>query len=404
MKKVLIVSAWAPPMTGGSPTLLGKFLRRFPIGSYVFLTDYTARYLGTQTGNWLSARYYFAGDNSPRSTFQEFSDNKNEPAKKSKLLSLIWHRLINPLYEVIDIIYKINLVTNQGVGIIKQEKPDIILGTSDDGVFLISSYLVSKKTRTTLYIHLLDLYARNNYSFFKKILARLYEPRILRQAKKVFVTNDKTRKFYQDLYGIDPIVIPHITKIPGHLSKKIIRKKPLIRYTGAVYWAQKDSVINLVKALKYLPQASLNIYSAATKEQLIRNGAWSSQVSLYFAKEGAMAKEQARADILFLPMGFNTPAQEIVRTAAPGKMPEYLVSGVPILVHAAPDDYIAEYARKEGWGLVVDKRDPKLLASAIRKLLTNEKLRQQLVNRAYEVAKKHHDEEKVIPTYLRHFQ
>lgn len=404
MKKTLVISAWAPPITGGSPTIISKLLSRFPKGSYIFFTCEKEKFDGALSGNWLPTRYYFAGDEKFEIKFPKIMPTKKHLTQRISKQSLLLQRVLRPVYELREATGKIFRLKKQVVKIINSEKPDLLLGTSDDGIFLITSYLAAKESKKPLYIHLLDLYAHNNYSLIKKVLALYFEGRILRYADKVFVTNEKTKSYYEKLYGIHPIVIKHITKIPDIVTAKEVSENPLILYTGAVYWAQNDAVYNLVQALKHIPEARLKIYSGTTKSQLARLGIWSDQISLSFSKDTEIQEEQSKADILFLPMGFNTPAQEIVRTAAPGKMPEYLVSGVPILVHAAPDDYIAEYATKEGWGLVVDKNDPDVLAAGIKKLLTNKALRERLVKRAFEVAKTYHDQDKVIPFYMSHFQ
>lgn len=404
MKKTLIISAWAPPMTGGSPTLLGKFLRKFKNGSYIFLTNDRAKYFGALSGSWLPATYYFAGQDKPESKFPAVTLVEKTSRSRKTLPQLILARVLRSIYEFKDVASRIISLRDQANRIIDQEDPDVILGTSDDGVFLIASYLSAKFSGKTLYIHLLDLYARNNYSTIKKLLANYFEGKILRYASKVFVTNDKTSRYYKKLYGINPIVISHITSVPKSVRVKSVSKSPVISYTGAVYWAQRDAIANLVTSLKEIPEAKFKIYSGTTEDELRRIGVWSSQVEIAFTKDTEIQKEQSKADILFLPMGFNTPAKDIVRTAAPGKMPEYMVSGVPILVHAASDDYIAEYARKEGWGLVVDKNDPHLLAKAVKKLINDNSLRKRLVKRAFQVAREHHDQDKVIPIYLKHFQ
>ena len=70
-------------------------------------------------------------------------------------------------------------------------------------------------------------------------------------------------------------------------------------------------------------------------------------------------------------------------------MPEYLAAGRPILVHAPSYSYVANYARKEGFGLVVDRLDSGLLRRAILDLKHDAKLCHRLVTNAKKVAKKH---------------
>ncbi|HEX7295741.1 MAG TPA: glycosyltransferase, partial [Pyrinomonadaceae bacterium] len=100
----------------------------------------------------------------------------------------------------------------------------------------------------------------------------------------------------------------------------------------------------------------------------------------------AMPDVQRRADILFLALAVNSPHPEIVKTAMPGKMGEYLASGRPILVHAPPDSFISWYFRHYECGVVVDENDPRQLATAINSILTDAALRERVCARARERA------------------
>lgn len=401
MKRTLIISAWAPPQTGGSPIILGRLLQRFPKNSYLILTSSKVASNGKSVGEWLPAKYFYIGSESPGFLTV---DQSNLVSLFHKAFRAILGRTILPILIELRDLKKIIEIRNRAIEIIQSEPVDLLMGTSDNGPFLLGSYLASLKTGIPLYILLFDLYAHNNFSFPKRVLANLMERKILRHASHVFVTNEKTREYYQRLYQIDPAVIEHPIRIPLEVQAKPSKEKPIIMYTGAVYWAQRDAVVNLVKALDMVPEVSLKIFTAATKEQLERIGAWGERVSLGFSKNVGIRKEQSKADILFLPMGFETPAPEIIRTASPGKLPEYLVSGIPILVHAASDSNVAEYARKFDWGLVVDKKDPVVLSEAIKELLTDNDLRKELVRNAFAVAKERHDQENVSDRFLNYFR
>jgi glycosyltransferase involved in cell wall biosynthesis len=87
---------------------------------------------------------------------------------------------------------------------------------------------------------------------------------------------------------------------------------------------------------------------------------------------------QKECDLLYLPLGFDTPWKDEVRTVYPTKAVEYLVSETPILLHAPGDSYTAHEAREMGWALVVDRQDPAMLQQAIVRLLSDNALREKL--------------------------
>ena len=81
----------------------------------------------------------------------------------------------------------------------------------------------------------------------------------------------------------------------------------------------------------------------------------------------------------------------LTHKASPSKLPEYLAAGRPVLVYAPPDSYYARYARREGFGLVVDKPDRDLFRKPIFDLKHDAALSRHLVENARRIAVQNHD-------------
>jgi glycosyltransferase involved in cell wall biosynthesis len=96
---------------------------------------------------------------------------------------------------------------------------------------------------------------------------------------------------------------------------------------------------------------------------------------------------QMEADLLFLPLAFNSPYPELVRTSATTKLGEYLAARRPVLVHAPPDSFVSWYFRRYDCGLVVDESDPARLAEGIERVLGDAGLRRLLSANAWERAR-----------------
>jgi glycosyltransferase involved in cell wall biosynthesis len=101
----------------------------------------------------------------------------------------------------------------------------------------------------------------------------------------------------------------------------------------------------------------------------------------------AAIRLQQEADLLYLPLAFETPWRDEIRTVFPTKAVEYLVSGTPILLHAPGDSYTALEARKLGWAHVVDTLEPIDLQRAVQRLLRDQPLREKLVENARAAAR-----------------
>ena len=101
------------------------------------------------------------------------------------------------------------------------------------------------------------------------------------------------------------------------------------------------------------------------------------------------------ADVLLLPVNFEASAIRMVRYSMPTKVPEYLVSGVPILLYAPAGIALVDYAERAGWGLTVTEQAPAVLDAAVKRIVTDLPLRRDLVRRARETAAARHDAGKV---------
>jgi glycosyltransferase involved in cell wall biosynthesis len=96
------------------------------------------------------------------------------------------------------------------------------------------------------------------------------------------------------------------------------------------------------------------------------------------------------ADILFLPERFDEIAYGI-RLSVSSKAHLFMFSERPIIVYSDPVTGIARYAREEGWGALVDRRDPALLAEVIERLFRDESYRRGIISAARQTASKNHN-------------
>jgi len=64
-----------------------------------------------------------------------------------------------------------------------------------------------------------------------------------------------------------------------------------------------------------------------------------------------------QADILFLPLSWNTKSPQIIDTATPGKLTDYLISSRPMLIHAPSSTALVKYAKQEKFAYIVDQEN-----------------------------------------------
>ena len=157
-----------------------------------------------------------------------------------------------------------------------------------------------------------------------------------------------------------------------------------IIYTGAVYYAHYDAFRNLVKAIEVLhrPDIWIHIYTANNFEDLKDIGISGPVVYHEHLERDRAIEIQRNADILFLPLAFNSQIPEVIKTSSPGKMGEYLSSRRPILVHAPVDSFLSWYFKKYDCGVVVDDDDIATLAKALKSIVESKDLRTRIVAKA----------------------
>ncbi len=385
--KVLIITNYAPPMPAGSPIMLGRLLENFPQHSYTLLTNRLSLFLKTmKIGQWLPCVYYFLGDS------RAFTASKLTQTKKLEQFTLSLSAAERLLPKAVIGLLDAFRIQAQAKHILAQEPHSAILTTSDMGTFLIGGYLAARQARLPLYIYLFDLYAGNAYPLPVQLIARLIEPAMFQYATKIFVTSHHTQEYLQRKYPLADtkfIISPHPAPILKCPTRKASPTKKIV-YTGAIYWAQLPNLQDLVTATRNISGLHVSIHGPLKDEDFKTFGLTGENI-----RTGALSHEQAvsaqcEADILFLPMAFDGPSRDILETASPGKIAEYLMIGKPILVYAPPYSHIARYAKEEGFALVVDEPDPEKLRQAIETLLTDRHLCQRLQKQAQRVLQANH--------------
>jgi len=410
-KKTLIITTYAPPMMGG-PMILYNLLSKFPKDKYSFLTGYSA--IKTQPHDnkyWLDCEYYFYDE--PHKTKRDMINEDNAQKHSGTIVKKAntkWWAPISKIITKLLYIKRIDLLVNmflqlvvvvrQGVKVVKQNKIDVLIGISGDGLALISAYIIHKITKKKYKIYLFDIYKGNKYSPSIRWLANFIEPLLVRNASKIIVTNEGTMNLYKKRYGNIPIEIIHNAIFSDNYEGLNSEYDPVepynIVFTGHIYWAQEQSVINLINAIRRINKIQVNLKLYLPKcpdsiKKLIKNY---NNIIISKASPEEIPAIQKNADLLFLPLSWDTDAPEIIQTATPGKFTDYLIAGRPMLVHAPEYAYVSQYAKENKLGLVVDENDISLLAKAIVDFFKNPKQAKTFIHNSKETFYKNHDLDK----------
>lgn len=361
--KFALVSHVLPPSSTGQAMVLGKILNGIQPDEYClvsqkcyaennFEVEYTKRlpvHYHQLTPGWQLTRGYRWGMYQARQVINS---------------------IIAPL--------AVRIRAHQIATIVQQEGCRAIIACTGDLIDIPAAYLASVVTGTAFYTYIFDDFRLQWTVWSAKRYASRMERICLTNAAGIIVPNEFMCRALHERYGVSAIVIHNpcdLSLYQSALTHRFSMPTDEVRivFTGSIYEAHFDAIRNLVEAIKQLKNQSIILHIYTTiKEQFLNSKGISGPVVIHpHVTQAQIPMIQQQADVLFLPLAFDSPYPELIKTSAPGKMGEYLAAGRPILVHAPADSFISWYFRNYGCGLVVDKDDPTFLAKELNSLLSD---------------------------------
>jgi glycosyltransferase involved in cell wall biosynthesis len=275
----------------------------------------------------------------------------------------------------------------------KEPETTAIIACSGDFVDIPAGYLASRMLKLPFYAYIFDDYVFQ-WTGSQRWIAKLIAPFIFKHSAGIIGPNEFICQEYQQRYGVKVTLVRNPCDKAELSTSSYIRthsqnNKIKIIYTGAIYHANFDCFRNLIQAINLLQDypLELHIFTAQTYEQLESQGIKSVKLFVHSHVPYSEILEQQRiADILFLPLAFESPIPEVIRTSAPGKLGEYLASGTPVLAHVPADSFVAFYFKKYRCGFLADQNDPQRLAMEIKKLMDNPEFQNEITQSAHRQA------------------
>jgi len=246
------------------------------------------------------------------------------------------------------------------------------------------------------------------FGFSEWLKKRRRVVRHLKAATACLGISDAMCAAYEKRYGRPFLSVQNAVDIPRWQTKArrnaAIGKPPYkLLYVGSVYaFAQLQSLVDLARAVGKLNDSGLRVefeisspaFLVAPYRQDLEVHE-SVKISEPMEQDDVFYDRIARADALVLPVNFDQRSVTFIRYSMPTKVPAYLSSGTPILVYGPRGVAQVDYAADSGWGLVVSERNDGNLAEALRTILTDMPLRENLQSHAQTVARNRHDAETV---------
>ncbi|HBB89360.1 MAG TPA: hypothetical protein DC047_17285 [Blastocatellia bacterium] len=377
--KFALISNVLPPSESAHAAIIQRLLRDLDPGSYCLLsaTNYEVADQPNYSGR-LTGKYYYLPPPPQLTRGYRFGVRA-------------WRERINLVMGVVS-------RTRTIVRTLREEKCDaVVVCTGGREIFdFPAGYLASRLVGARFYAYLLDQYSHMVSFVMGKSFLRRFEPLVIKGAAAVIAPNEFLRDELRRRFQIEAVIIRNACDLsvyegePAGASNEKSGDQNEVRivYTGGVGSLHFDAFRNLMTAINRQGRENvrLHLYTSQSRSEIEGAGIRGPVVYHEHEPVSAMPAIQQQADVLFLPLAFDSPYPEIVRTAAPGKLGEFLAARRPILVHAPADSFIAWYFRHHECGLVVDQNDPEKLAQALELILTDASLRERLSARAGERA------------------
>jgi glycosyltransferase involved in cell wall biosynthesis len=362
---LLLVHALAPPTPGGTPVILHRLLGGLEHTRLDVLTD-----------RELAGRVRAGGPLVLPARYRWF--RKLRPPRVRLLAGVVAYA--NALLAVIAGL--------QGAADARRGGTRWILSVVDGGFSPIAGAIAARLSGRPHLVMAFDLWEENAYSPAERRLARLLEPRIMGEAAAVVVYCENAADHYRAKHGATCAVIATPIDVPDESAAPdvAVPDPSEVLVAGAVYWAQEDAVRRLVRAAR---SAGATVTILGDEADLRRRGIDADRYEPPLEAEAFRARLR-RAGMLFLGLSLDSPHPDVIRTATPARLVEYMASGRPLLVHAPADSHVAGYARSEDFAEVVDSADDDGLAAGIRAVAANPELARERAARARRLAEERH--------------
>lgn len=380
--KFAIVSPVLPPSSSGQAVVLYQMLKGINPDQYIAISPKNYKNAPSDScTEKLKAKYYHLPG--------------LHPILKILVLLLNFYRV----HLVLDIYLKRRI--KKYVTILEENNCELVIACTADLLEPYVTFLACKQLKIPFYLYIFDDYMLQWTHFYERYFVKKHANSIIRGSDKIIVVNEFLKEAYDMEYGVNSELLHNPVELNSYLGIRdnILSDSEIkMIYTGDVGPAHYDAFRNLIHVISHKTKnrnIQLHIYTSRSESQLIKEHIIGIHVTIHPHQHiSTIPAIQQSADILFLPLSFNSVYSDfIMKTASPGKMGEFLAAGRPILAHVPKDSFVSWYLKEHCCGIVVDTNDENDLSKGLDLLINDNSLRERLSLKAIDAAKRDFDSE-----------
>lgn len=270
-------------------------------------------------------------------------------------------------------------ISDELLDFVNNFKPDIIytiLGTNGLMEIILSLH---QYTSMPMCIHIMDDWVTSNhskgiFSLFNRLQMKRLFVESLKMSDCLLTISDSMSMEYFRRYSIASESISNAIDLSPNTKSSKIKNNPFtIVYVGSVLRnAQLSSILDIARVVIQLREKInivFNVFCNPSAHDLLSHMV-SKSFKLYDLPEvdSHYFSVIQNASCLVLPTNFDNGSYEHIKYSLPAKLPSYLSSKTIILLYGPPSSAQSDDAHRHGWALIVNKRCPQLLESAIMSL------------------------------------
>jgi hypothetical protein len=380
-RRTILIHGWAPPTRGGTAFAVGRVLLNLDRSTLDVWTRASQSRAVRRGGFVLPGRYRY---------FPKLRSLPRGPRCASQLLTTA----------------NVGLAVISGLiigALARRASARCIVAVVDEAFSQIAGAVSARCSGLPLVIWAFDPWEENAYATSDRAVARWLEARIWRSAAIVVVHSEELAEHYRAKHGVRC----HILRIPidvGNRPAGARLSEPSqtepggweVLVAGSVYWAQVEALQRVASAVRLVDGAFLTVIG----DPKLQPEAIDADRYETAASGDAFQTRLRQAQLLVLGLSFDTDHPVVVETATPARLPEYLASGVPVLVHAPPDSHVAQYARRWDLATVVDEPSVDTVAAAIQTIKDDPSASAQRAGRARSYTLAQHDASVVRAAFM----
>lgn len=297
------------------------------------------------------------------------------------------------------------LLHSRAVKLCRQYRCTHIIGTYPDDLYLTLACRVAADIGVPFSVYLHNTVYENKQGASRAI-AQEAQREAFASAVNVFVISEGLRRHYSDAGVRRVSVVPHVYSEDVDFGHEVAAgpRGPggpwRITLCGNFNQSNIEATRRVVETLGGKREFEIEFMTPVPELLLRQRGIATDRIArIGYAPGDEVLRRLHNSDVLVLTHGFTGGFSEVeYATIFPTRTLPMLLSGKPMLVHAPPHSFLAAFFREERCGLLVDRPDPSELLGAVRRLISDGELREELVSNARRVLQRFRGN--AVKTYL----